>query len=146
VQRLSSLASALFALTSVTSGIHHVWRHKRKVDAEHDDAVSVDVHSCFCCELIPVVKQHGYVNHMRVVGSVMDLRLTACFLSLPIATLMWSVLTFMITLVSYCFQCSGEVGQVFLAVVITIVTSCIAGAFICFWYETIDTKPKEEIA
>jgi len=118
VQRLSSLASTLFGLTSVTSGIHHTWRHKRKIDAEHDDA-------------------HGYVSHIRFFGSAMDLRLTACFLCLPIATLMWSVLSFMITIISYCFQCSGEVGQAFLAVLTVIVTLCIAGAFLCFWYETV---------
>jgi hypothetical protein len=44
VQRLSSLASTLFGLTSVTSGIHHTWRHKKKIDAEHDDAVGI-IHS-----------------------------------------------------------------------------------------------------
>ncbi|OAX33094.1 hypothetical protein K503DRAFT_869767 [Rhizopogon vinicolor AM-OR11-026] len=118
IQRLSSLASTLFGLTSVTSGIHHTWRHKRKIDAEHDDA-------------------HGYVSHIRFFGSAMDLRLTACFLCLPIATLMWSVLSFMITIISYCFQCSGEIGQAFLAVLTVIITLCIAGAFLCFWYETV---------
>ncbi|KAJ8582424.1 hypothetical protein M405DRAFT_846445 [Rhizopogon salebrosus TDB-379] len=126
VQRLSSLASTLFGLTSVTSGIHHTWQHKKKIDAEHDDA-------------------HGYVSHISFLGSSMDLRSTACFLSLPIATLMWSVLSFMITLVSYCFQCSGEVGRIFLAVLTVIVALCITGAFLCFTYETVANKPQEDI-
>lgn len=116
VQRLWSLASALFGLTSVTSGIHHVWRHKRKIDAEHDDA-------------------HGYVSHISVFGSAMDLRLTACFLSLPIAALMWSVLSFMVALVSYCFQYYGEVGRILLAVLVAVVALCMMGAFLFFLYE-----------
>src|SRR6267154_3916803 len=89
-------------------------------------------------------KQHGYVSHISFFGSAMDLRLTACFLSLPIATLIWSVLSFMVTLVSYCFQCSGDVGRIVLAVLIGIIALCIVGAFLCFWYETVAIKPEQD--
>jgi hypothetical protein len=65
----------------------------------------------------------------------MDLRLTACFLSLPIAALMWSVLSFMVALVSYCFQYYGEVGRILLAVLVAVVALCMMGAFLFFLYE-----------
>jgi len=40
VQRTASLASSLFAMTSIVVGVHHVWRHRQKVSAESDEAVS----------------------------------------------------------------------------------------------------------
>ncbi|KAF7326795.1 hypothetical protein MSAN_02499000 [Mycena sanguinolenta] len=35
--RSASIVSALFALTSIITGLHHVWQHREKTDAEHED-------------------------------------------------------------------------------------------------------------
>ncbi|KAG1807277.1 uncharacterized protein BJ212DRAFT_1303502 [Suillus subaureus] len=41
LQKTASLASSLFAMMSITVGVHHVWRHRGKVDALYQDAASV---------------------------------------------------------------------------------------------------------
>ncbi|THG94799.1 hypothetical protein EW026_g6743 [Hermanssonia centrifuga] len=38
-QRTASLASTVFSLLSVASGVHHVWQHRTKLDASYDEAV-----------------------------------------------------------------------------------------------------------
>ncbi|KAH7922557.1 hypothetical protein BV22DRAFT_648393 [Leucogyrophana mollusca] len=114
LQKTVSLVSTFFAIISVMSGIHHVWQHKGKVDAQQDDA-------------------HGYVFHARLFGPNMGLRLTACFLSVPIVSLLWSVFSFMVALIAYCVQDSDERGEVFLGVIFAVIIVWIIGAFLCFW-------------
>jgi fatty-acid desaturase len=41
LQKTASLASSLFAMMSITVGVHHVWRHRSKVDALYQDAVII---------------------------------------------------------------------------------------------------------
>lgn len=39
VQRTASLASTVFSVLSVATGVHHTWQHRNKLDASHADAV-----------------------------------------------------------------------------------------------------------
>lgn len=54
-------------------------------------------------------------------GQELDSTVTACFLSIPLASLLWSMLSFTIALVSFCIQSSDVNGKVLLAVIFGIV-------------------------
>jgi uncharacterized membrane protein YeaQ/YmgE (transglycosylase-associated protein family) len=76
--------------------------------------------------------QHAYLSHNRRFGDF-DLTITACFLSLPIAALLWSVLCFTVSIATFCIQRSDVHGRVILAVVLGIVGACACGTLAFFW-------------
>ncbi|KAH7923628.1 hypothetical protein BV22DRAFT_1036108 [Leucogyrophana mollusca] len=115
LQRTASLASSLFAMMSIAVGVHHVWRHRSKVDAEYKDADS-------------------YLHHVQKLGEQIDLTVTACFLSLPIVALLWSVLSFTIAIAAFCIQDTDVHGEILLIVVLSILGFCAFVTLLFFWH------------
>jgi len=97
--KTASLVSTLFSLTSIIAGVHHVWRHRTKVDAEFEDA-------------------RKYLYHVRSLGEELDLTVTACLISLPIAALIWSILSFSLAIAGYSIQYSNLSGRILLSAVL----------------------------
>lgn len=99
---------------SIVSGVHHVWRHRGKTEAESKDA-----------------KQ--YLHHVRILGEDLDLTVTACFLSVPLVSLLWSVICFTVALGSYCIQHAGSGGMRLLATIMSIAGICACATLVFFW-------------
>jgi len=123
VQRSASLASSILAMTSIVVGVHHIWRHRGKTDANLEDAAV-------------------YLDHEHKFGDL-ELAITACFLSLPIAALLWSVLCFTVSIAAFCIQNSDVHGKIILAVVLGVVGTCACGTLVFFWHIWKDPPYKE---
>ncbi|KAJ7204217.1 hypothetical protein C8J57DRAFT_386060 [Mycena rebaudengoi] len=124
-QRGASLVSALFSMTSIITGLHHVWQHRGKQDAEFEDA-----------------RMYLYRLHMfgrrklkSDVLTPLDLTPTACFLALPLATLQWAVLTFTLSITAYGIQCTlqGSHVRIVLGALIGFLAFISCGMFLFFW-------------
>ncbi|KII94578.1 hypothetical protein PLICRDRAFT_47611 [Plicaturopsis crispa FD-325 SS-3] len=115
LQRTASLASSLFAITSIATGVHHVWQHRGRVDVEFEDA-------------------HKYMQHVSFFGEELDLAVTACFLSLPIVSLLWSVMSFTIAVGVFCFQASDVRAGIVLAVVLAMSGTGAVCMVVFFWH------------
>lgn len=68
-------------------GVHHVWRHRRRADADDDEA-SLYLRVC----------TRGQQPER---GNLTPL---ACFLALPLASLLWAILSFTIAIGALCFS------------------------------------------
>jgi len=80
-------------------GVHHVWRHRRRADADDDEAVrdSPRVYP-FRVLILPPIFQSQYLR-VRSHGERGDLTLLACFLAL-----LWAILSFTIAVGALCFS------------------------------------------
>ncbi|KII94570.1 hypothetical protein PLICRDRAFT_33372 [Plicaturopsis crispa FD-325 SS-3] len=125
LQRTASLASSLFSVMSIVAGVHHVWQHRGKTDVEFKDA-------------------HKYLHHVDRLGPELDLTVTACFLSLPLVALLWSILFFTVAVGAFSFSTSPSSSdtakRVFLTVVLTISMMLAMGMLLFFW--SIWRKPR----
>ncbi|KAL6307096.1 hypothetical protein BKA93DRAFT_728061 [Sparassis latifolia] len=119
VQKTASLASAIFSVLSVLIGVHHVWRHRGKVNTDIIDAVK-------------------YVNYARDAetpsNKIDDLAFTAAFLATPIAALLWSVLCFTIAVGAYSIQNTDTTAMLLLATVLGIVGFVGLVTLLFFWH------------
>ncbi|KAH7922559.1 hypothetical protein BV22DRAFT_1131320 [Leucogyrophana mollusca] len=116
IQRTASLASSLFAVSSLAAGVHHVWLHKSKND-------------------ITYLQIHAYVNHKMFSFSLQtNYTITACFLSIPTAALLWSIISFSAFLAMYSIQESSEIDGALLTALLGVVAFCIMGALFFFWH------------
>ncbi|KAI0254866.1 hypothetical protein BJV78DRAFT_1183419 [Lactifluus subvellereus] len=86
-QRTASIASTLLSLLEIVTGLHHIWRHRIRANADYDD-----LYKYFGKKWIGT----GYTFHNPT--------LLAAMLSVPIASLLWSVLCFMAAVSAYCLQ------------------------------------------
>ncbi|TCD68625.1 hypothetical protein EIP91_010280 [Steccherinum ochraceum] len=85
MQRTCSLVSSLFAMISIAGGMHHIWNHRIKLDVE-------------------VAEASQYMNHSLIFGDRGSITTLACFLALPIASLLWSFYAFTAALTAFCVQ------------------------------------------
>ncbi|OAX37450.1 hypothetical protein K503DRAFT_866861 [Rhizopogon vinicolor AM-OR11-026] len=115
LQKTASLSSSLFAMMSIIVGVHHVWRHRGKVDALYQDADS-------------------YLYHVRRLGEHVDLTITACFLSLPVVSLLWSVLCFTIAIASFCVQGTNMTGEILLVTLLGLLGFFASVTLLFFWH------------
>lgn len=115
LQKTASLASSLFAMMSITVGVHHVWQHRSKVDAPHQDAES-------------------YLYHVRRLGEHIDLTITACFLSLPVVSLLWSVLCFTIAIAAFCIQSTNISSKIILVTLLSLLGFFASVTLLFFWH------------
>ncbi|KAI0941081.1 hypothetical protein AcV7_002728 [Taiwanofungus camphoratus] len=115
MQRTALLASSVFAVTSVVSGVHHVWQHRTKVDASPEEA-------------------QEYMSDEESTGKDEHLEVMACFLSIPVAALLWSILSFTIALGAFCIQNTVVQGKVLLAVALGIVGLLSLATLLFFWH------------
>jgi len=126
VQRTASLTSTIFALTSMTIGLHQVWQHRMHLDAD-------------------IEEQCKYLGQGDV-GPDTDARLTAvaCCLALPISSLLWCILSFVVALGAFCFQNTNPFGEhVFLAAILGVLGICAFGTSIFFWSKSESVQMKE---
>ena len=63
-----------------------------------------------------------------------DLAITACFLSIPLVSLLYAVLSFSIALGAFCVQNTETHGRILLAVVLGILGTAGLGTLLFFWH------------
>jgi len=80
-QRTASLASTLLSLLEIVTGLYHLWKHRIRANADYDD-----VHKYFGGK------------HDGAGWTYSNTTLLASMLSVPIASLVWSVICFMMAM------------------------------------------------
>ncbi|KAH8092501.1 hypothetical protein BXZ70DRAFT_951160 [Cristinia sonorae] len=118
LQRTISLASTLLSIISIAVGLHHVWSHRTKLNAE-------------------IIEVSKYMSHTRDYNDTKDdptdLIIMASFLSVPIASLLWSIATFALAIAAYCVQGTDKVGGIWLSTFMGIIVFVGGGLVIVFW-------------
>ena len=80
--------------------------------------------------------QNAYLSHIQPLadGRDSDLAITACFLSIPLVSLLYAVLSFSLAIVAFCIQNNDVHGKILLTVVLGVlgVTGLITLLF--FWH------------
>ncbi|KIP06152.1 hypothetical protein PHLGIDRAFT_469066 [Phlebiopsis gigantea 11061_1 CR5-6] len=109
MQRTASLASAIFSLVSIGSGLYHVWHHRTKIRADQVDAAK-------------------YVYHVQGPGGrgesdMVDPVVMSFFLAVPVASMLWAVACFSVALAAFCIQGTDSHGRIVLIVVIGVGTT-----------------------
>jgi len=89
-QRTACLASTLLSLLEIVTGLYHLWKHRIRANADYDD-----VHKYFGGK------------HDGAGWTYSNTTLLASMLSVPIASLVWSVICFMMAMSAYCLQSMG---------------------------------------
>jgi len=108
----ASVASAFLAIGSIVVGLHHVWRHRVKVDSNaHQAAVYLQ-------------------NATSVIPS---LKLLALVLSLPLVLLSWSLITFAFAIAIYIFKSRPWWTYASVGIVLFSVVFAIAFTILFFW-------------
>lgn len=87
-------------------GVHHVWRHRRRADADDDEAVRTRTSTV--TPSTPISLLQGRYLRVCTRGQQQaergSLTLLACFLALPLASLLWAILSFTIAIGALCFS------------------------------------------
>jgi hypothetical protein len=120
-------------MMSITIGVHHVWRHRGKVDALYQDAVSIAPNRKSPMESL-TSPQDSYLHHVRRLGEHLDLTITACFLSLPVVSLLWSVLSFTIAVAAFCIQGTNMTGEILLVTLLSLLGFFASVTLLFFWH------------
>ncbi|KAF9812763.1 hypothetical protein IEO21_06013 [Rhodonia placenta] len=115
LQRTALLVSSVFAVMSVVSGVHHTWQHRPKVDADEEEA------------------EH-YLMHAHRLGNQMNLSVTACFLALPVASLLWCIIAFAVALGAFCIQSTDIHSEILLSVALGLLGLLSIATLLFFWH------------
>jgi len=115
LQRTALLVSSTFAVMSVVSGVHHIWQHRTKVDVSAEEA-------------------NNYLMHAHPLGEKMDLAVTACFLAIPVAALLWSIVAFAVALGAFCIQNTDIQGEILLSVALGLLIMLSIATLLFFWH------------
>ncbi|KAJ7778014.1 hypothetical protein DFH07DRAFT_1056339, partial [Mycena maculata] len=135
LERSSALVSSLCAMTSIITGLHHVWQHREKKDTEFGDAREYLYYVKLRCRRRPKDREL----------SAMDLTPTACLLAIPLATLQWSTLSFTVAIAAYAFQStSGTDGHSLLIALISLLGALTFVVFFYFWRIWLQPVHQEE--
>ncbi|KAJ7685948.1 hypothetical protein B0H17DRAFT_1072971 [Mycena rosella] len=122
LQRDCSLVSSLCAMASIVTGLHHVWQHRQKTDAEIEDAINY-IH------FLPRKRKPTPESTVPVLA----LTLTACLLALPLATLQWSVLSFTVAIAAFALQATTTAEHDILLALLVLLVTLACAAFLFFW-------------
>lgn len=91
-QRTATLASTFFSLLGIVIGLYHTWGHRIRTNADVDD----------------LSEYFGGKSNATESGwtywTYSNMTLIASMLSVPVASLLWSVLCFMMAVSAYCLQ------------------------------------------
>ncbi|KAJ7204550.1 hypothetical protein B0H12DRAFT_1161088 [Mycena haematopus] len=120
LQRSASIVSSLCALTSLITGLHHVWQHREKTDTEHDDAK----------EYLYFFKLFTQRGPRKTKPTTLDMTLTAALLAIPLASLQWAVVSFMVAIAAYAF---GAADHALVLVVVAALFVMASAMFVYFW-------------
>ncbi|KAI9467173.1 hypothetical protein BJY52DRAFT_1236849 [Lactarius psammicola] len=91
-QQTATLASTFFSLLGILIGLYHTWRHRIRTNADLDD-----LSEYFGGKYKTTESGLTYCTYSNTT-------LLASMLSVPIASLLWSVLCFVMAVSAYCFQ------------------------------------------
>ncbi|KAJ7330311.1 hypothetical protein DFH08DRAFT_1022444 [Mycena albidolilacea] len=94
IQRSASLVSSICATISLITGVHHVWQHREKTDTEREDAKE---YLYFFALFTPR-------GACKAPPTTLDLAFTAALLAVPLALLVWAVLSFAVAISAYAFE------------------------------------------
>ncbi|KAA1466618.1 hypothetical protein DENSPDRAFT_831480 [Dentipellis sp. KUC8613] len=134
LQRTASLASTLFSMLSIVTGMHHIWRHRRRIDCELEDAIQylrIDPD-----KRVKKLAQDGD----QADPDLNDLTMLACFISFPVASSLWSILSFSVAVSAYCIQDSLISGQSLLGTALGVVG--LLGLLTLGWFKEAWRKPR----
>ncbi|KDQ64044.1 hypothetical protein JAAARDRAFT_52046 [Jaapia argillacea MUCL 33604] len=112
VAGVASLASSIFGVTSIAAGVYQTWLHRGKDEAEYNE-------------------RRAYTRHFDGFGEESGVKIMACFLSLPLVCMLWSVMWFTVAIGAYCIQQPGLVGKVLLGTTFMIGCVAIILVFVC---------------
>ena len=142
-------------MLSIVIGVHHVWRHRRRADADDKDAVR-HVPSPLPSPIPNLIsEQSKYLrlrpharHHHRSPGSLTPL---ACLLALPLAALLWAILSFTIAIATFCFVgANADVhARALLGTVLGVLVALAALTLLVFWdawRERPTSEPEEDYA
>jgi hypothetical protein len=159
----ASLCSVLFSMLSMVIGVHHVWRHRRRADADDDEAVRTRTSTLPSpppLQHIPIILLISLLQdrYLRVCTRGQQqpergsLTLLACFLALPLASLLWAILSFTIAIGALCFSSAagasvhmralfpGVLGVLFVLALLTLLV------FWDAWRSPPTMEPEEDFA
>ena len=132
-ERTASIISAFFAIGSIIIGLHHVWRHRVKVDTDARQAVRMNMHSLSIqVSYLVHILQGAYLRNAKgAIGSVKPL---AFFLSLPLILLSWSLVTFTFSVTIYAFHnAQSWVSYAAMGAVLFAIVGVVAVTVLFFW-------------
>ena len=136
-------------MLSIVIGVHHVWRHRRRADADDEDAVRRHLIASFSTHHI---LQSRYLR-LRSHGHGGSLTLLACLLALPLAALLWVILSFTVAIATFCFVGSAGSANVhtraLLGTVLGVLLALAVLTLLVFWdawREQPTSEPEEDYA
>ena len=136
-------------MLSIVIGVHHVWRHRRRADADDEDAVRRHFIASFSTHHI---LQSRYLR-LRSHGHGGSLTLLACLLALPLAALLWAILSFTVAIATFCFVGSAGSANVhtraLLGTVLGVLLALAVLTLLVFWdawREQPTSEPEEDYA
>jgi hypothetical protein len=149
----ASLCSVLFSMLSMVIGVHHVWRHRRRADADDNEAVcgSSTLSSLRHIVTLRLFSQSQYL-HVSAQGQWGSLTLLSCFLALPLAALLWAILSFTIAVGALCFSSAASADvhmRALFAGVLGVLLSLALLTLLVFWdawRSPPTTEPEEDYA
>jgi hypothetical protein len=127
-------------MLSIVIGVHHVWRHRRRADADEEEAHSSSITPPPSLELISPsfsssLLQSRYL-HVCSGGQQGSLTLLACFLALPLASLLWAILSFTIAIGALCFSSTAGADvhmRALFAGILGVLLSLVVLTLLVFW-------------
>lgn len=92
-------------------------------------------HIQFCVtDGLLIRSQESYLYHVRRLGEHIDLTITACFLSLPVVSLLWSVLCFTIAIAAFCIQSTNISSKIILMTLLSLLGFFASVTLLFFWH------------
>lgn len=140
-------------MLSMVIGVHHVWRHRRRADADDNEAVRDSSTPSLLRHIIMLrlVSQSQYL-HVSAQGQRGSLTLLSCFLALPLAALLWAILSFTIAVGALCFSSAASADvhmRALFAGVLGVLLSLALLTLLVFWdawRSPPTTEPEEDYA
>ncbi|KAG1737357.1 hypothetical protein EDD22DRAFT_852178 [Suillus occidentalis] len=86
----------------------------------------------------------SYLYHVRHLGEHIDLTITACFLSLPVVSLLWLVLCFNITIAAFCVQKNNTSSKIILVILLSLLGFFASVTLLFFWHIWRSPRHNEE--
>lgn len=115
LQRTASLASTLFSITSLITGVSYLWQHRSRSNPGSLQLIQ-------------------YFNHRLLSIDPQNVRMiTAYFLSVPVVMLQWSALCFLTALMAFSIQEVSELGCEFLSTLLCVLAICFIVMVLFFW-------------
>ncbi|TCD68645.1 hypothetical protein EIP91_010300 [Steccherinum ochraceum] len=114
-QKTVFLISTMFSTLSIAIGLYQTWYHRAKLHAD-------------------IIEACKYMNRTRDFDNrrddPADLLMMASLLCLPITSLLWAILCFVVAIGTYGLQCTGQVGKFLAPLVVCVTTLAVCGTMV----------------